>query len=166
MRGGGDPRPSPALGSDQTRRLRRDRSTRTGGNGDCVSGRCDSNRAAVVGPMQQSLALPRPAKNIAALAVTLDLPQVPAHRLPPLDLAQVLVLHAAAHIIAAIPLEPAARVVGVNPTLLAPNGQRLARVDAEEVERSIAAVRRKLSAGEPAFGKLVSRVGQVLAPKH
>ena len=133
-----------------------------------LSGRFEAEiiSAAVVGPMQQSLALPRPAKNVATLAVTLDLPDVPAHRLPPLDLAQVLILHAAAQIIAAIPLEPAARVVGVNPTFLAPNGQRLARVDAEEVERSIASARRELSAGEPAFGKLISRVGQVLAPKH
>src|SRR5262245_39776800 len=45
-----------------------------------------SDFAAVVSPLQQSLPLPRPAGEMARLAVPLDLPDVPAHRLPPPDL--------------------------------------------------------------------------------
>jgi hypothetical protein len=85
------------------------------------------------------------------LAVPLDLPDVSAHRLPSPDLPPVLVGQAAAHVVAAVPLEPTARVVGVNPTLLAPHRQRLAGVDAEEVERAVAAARGQLGAGEPAL---------------
>ena len=50
----------------------------------------------------------------------LDLPDVPADRLPASDLPLILVVEPAAHVVAAIPLEPAARVVAMNPALVAP----------------------------------------------
>src|SRR5215207_11418547 len=56
------------------------------------------------------------------------------HRRPTPDLARV-VGHAAAEVIAAVPLKPAAGVVRMDPTLVAPNRQRLARIDAVEVQR-------------------------------
>src|SRR5260370_1053289 len=75
------------------------------------------NLAAVVSPVQQSLALTRSTHQVAGLAVPLNLRDVPPDRLPSLDLACVLVRHTAAHVITAVPLEPAARIVGVNPAL-------------------------------------------------
>ena len=56
-----------------------------------------SNLPAVIGPVQQSLALTRSAQGIAWLAVSFDLVDVPSDRLPALDLARVFDRHASAH---------------------------------------------------------------------
>src|SRR5262249_50589693 len=103
--------------------------------------------------MQKRLALARPAHWIARLAMLPDLGNVALHRLPAADLAGVLLGQTPAHVVAAIPLEPAARIVGMNPALPSPFRQRLARVHAEIVERAVAAPRRELGAREPACGK-------------
>src|SRR3974390_65874 len=121
--------------------------------------------------MQQRLPLARAAHRIPGLAVFPDLLDVTPHRLPALDLARVFLRHAAAHVIAAVPLKPAARIIGVNPTFLPPFGQRLARVEAEIIERAVTAFRGKFRAREPTRGKLLATVGHVLAaedaePKH
>jgi hypothetical protein len=116
--------------------------------------------------VQQRLALAPSAAQVPRLAVLLDLPYVPAHSFPTRDLPAVLLRHATTHVIAAIPLEPATRVVRMDPPLGAPDGQGLAGIDAEEVQRTIAAFRRKLRSGEPACGKLVATVGQVFAAEH
>ena len=68
---------------------------------------------------------------VAGLAIALDLADMAAHCFPALDLAGVLVGDAAAHVVAAIPLEPAARIVAEDPALLAPLRQWLAGVDAD-----------------------------------
>src|SRR3954468_12826908 len=102
--------------------------------------------------MQQSLALARTAKEIAGLAVALDLPHVAADCLPAADLPLVLGRHPAAEIIAAVPLEPAARIVRVQPALVAPHRERLARIDVEEIERAFASAGRQLRAPEPRGG--------------
>jgi hypothetical protein len=80
-----------------------------------------SDISAVVGPVQQGLPLARPAKGIAGLAVLSDLRDVPSKRPPALDLAPVLLGHPPPHEVAAIPLEPAARIVVVKPTVLTPD---------------------------------------------
>src|SRR3954466_8241423 len=84
-----------------------------------------SNLAAVIGPVQQRLALAAAAGEIAALAVRPDLPDVAAERLPALDLPRIVVM-AAAGVIAAVPMKPAARIVGMQPALALPFGERLA----------------------------------------
>src|SRR5262245_40066672 len=94
--------------------------------------------SAVVGPVQQGLALAAPAQQIARLAFLFPLPDLPPDRLPALDLPLVLRRHAATHVVAAVPLEPAARVVVVEPAFLAPDRKRLACVDAEEIQRAVA----------------------------
>jgi hypothetical protein len=71
--------------------------------------------------MQQRLALPASASQIARFTVFLQLRHVPANSAPTTDLAQI-VLAAASTIISAIPLEPAARVFGMNPTFAPPFG--------------------------------------------
>src|SRR5689334_14745905 len=103
--------------------------------------------------MQQRLALPLAAGQFAGLAIALYLPHVAADRLPALDLAAIFVGHAAAQVIAAIPLEPAARIVRMDPALLAPDGQRLAGVDAVEIQFGVALAFRQLGLGKPARGK-------------
>src|SRR5690349_6031878 len=116
--------------------------------------------------MQERLALPRAAGQVARLAVPLDLPDMPAYGLPSPDLAPVFGRHAAAHVVAAIPLEPAARIIGVKPSLAAPDRQRLTGVDAEEIERAVAPVGRELRAREPALGKFLAGIRHVLAAEH
>src|SRR5690606_25799120 len=98
----------------------------------------------------------------AGFAVLPDLRDVAPHRLPASDLARI-VAHAAAHEIAAVPLEPAAWIVRVNPALAAPFRQRLAGVDAEIVERAVAACGCEFGPREPGRGKLVPAIGEVAA---
>src|SRR5262245_25297550 len=98
--------------------------------------------------------------------MALDLPHVAADRLPALDLTAVFVADTAAHVVAAIPLEPAARIVGMDPALLAPDRERLARIDAEEIERTVVPLGRELRACEPARGEFLTTVGHVLAAEH
>src|SRR5262245_27447263 len=96
----------------------------------------------------------------------LHLPHMAADRLPALDLPAVLVWQAATHVIAAIPLKPAARIVRINPAFAFPFRQRLARIHAEKIAARIAASRRQLRAGKPATGKFAPAVGHVLAAEH
>src|SRR5262245_34182820 len=122
-----------------------------------------SNLATVVGPVQQSLALTRPAHRVAGLAMPSNLRDVPSNRLPALDLARIFGRHAAAQVVATIPLEPAARIVGMNPAFVPPDRQGLARVDAEIIERSVVPGRRELRARKPARGKFVAAISHVLS---
>ena len=123
-----------------------------------------SDLAAVIGPMQQRLALPGRQKR-PPLAIALDLPDVPAHRLPALDLPPVLLRHAAPEIIAAIPLEPAARIIGMKPAFVAPDRSGwLASTPKKLSEQSRCsgqAWRQQTSLRET-----LARIGHVLAAEH
>ena len=112
------------------------------------------------------MALSWPTGEIVSFAVPLDLTNVAAHRPPSSNLSPILIRHSATKVVAAIPLEPTAGIVGVNPTLSAPDRQRLAGVYAEIVEAVVASLGRKLCADEPAAWELVDRVGHVLAAEH
>src|SRR5215831_4868111 len=93
----------------------------------------------------------------------LDLADMTLHRLPSLDLATILVGQAAAHVITTIPLEPTARIVGMNPSLIAPDRERLAGIDSEVVERAVASAVGKLGGRKPAARKFATGIGHVLA---
>ena len=95
---------------------------------------CGLNRPAVVSPVKQCLTLPRATQQIAGFAILLDLPNVAANRLPAFDLSCVFLRQAAAHVIAAIPLEPAARIVAMDPAFAPPFRQRLTGIDPEKIE--------------------------------
>jgi hypothetical protein len=82
--------------------------------------RCDSNLPTIVCPVQQSLPLPRAAKRITGLAVHFDLIDVATKCLPALDLPSVFFRHSPAHVIAAVPLKPPARIIVVKPAFEAP----------------------------------------------
>jgi hypothetical protein len=71
--------------------------------------------------MQQRLALPATAIEIVRFTVFFQLRYVPPNGAPTRNLTQI-IFTAASAIIPAIPLEPAARVLGMNPTFAAPFG--------------------------------------------
>jgi hypothetical protein len=79
--------------------------------------RCDSNLPTIVCPVQQSLPLPRAAKRVTGLAVRFDLIDVATKCLPALDLPSVFLRHPPAHVIAAVPLKPPARIIIMKPAL-------------------------------------------------
>jgi hypothetical protein len=126
----------------------------------------ESKLPTVVGPMKKGLSLAFAAGLVSRFAVKLDLSDVPSHCLPPPDLSKVFLRRSAANIISAVPLKPAARIVRVYPSVLAPNRQRLAGIDAEVVERGIEAISGKFCVFEPRLGEFFSCVGQVLAAEH
>ena len=73
----------------------------------------------IISPVQQRLALPAPAVLVTGRAVLLDLGDMACHGQPAFDLAFV-VCTAPAHVVAAIPLEPTARIIGMDPAFGAP----------------------------------------------
>src|SRR5688572_9186796 len=123
-----------------------------------------SDPPAVIRPMEDRLSLPATAVKIARLALTDDLRHVPANRPPSSNLPRI-VRRAAAHVVAAIPLEPAARVLRPYPPVSPPHGQRLGGVDAKVVQAWVTMGRRKPGVREPARRKLVPAVGHVLPAK-
>jgi hypothetical protein len=84
--------------------------------------------------VKQCLTLPRATQQIAGFAILLDLPNVAANSLPAFDLPSVFLRQAAAHVIAAIPLEPPAWIVAMDPALSPPFQQRLTGIDPEKIE--------------------------------
>src|SRR4029077_9569160 len=84
-------------------------------------------------------------------AVAFDLGHVAAHSAPAPDL---------------LPLEPSARIVGMNPTLLAPHCQWSTGIHAKIVEGAVAGVRRQLGPCEPRGGELLPRIRHVFSAKH
>src|SRR6185437_7205258 len=87
-------------------------------------------------------------------------------RLPAADLAFVFFFHSPASVITAIPLKPAARIIGMNPAFALPFRQRLAGVDAEEIEAAIAFSFGEFGVLEPAPGKFTPAIGHVLSAEH
>ena len=71
---------------------------------------------AVVGPVQHRLSLLPPAVEVARFAVLPDRRDVPRDGPPSPDLPRV-VGAPAAHVVAAVPLEPAARILRTNPAI-------------------------------------------------
>src|SRR5215469_382533 len=97
--------------------------------------------------------------------VFLQLRHVPANCAPPRDLAEIIFV-AATRIIAAIPLEPAARIVWVNPTFASPFRERLRCVYAEIIQRRARSIGGKLRPREPARREFVAAIGHVFPAEH
>ena len=125
-----------------------------------------SNLPTIVGPMQQGLFLTGATKGIAGFTIHSNLRNMSPEGLPSLDLAFVFFRHSAAEVITAIPLEPAARIVLVYPSLTAPFRQGLAGIDAKIVEGTILSRWRKFGLLEPGPGKFLLGIRHVLAAKH
>src|SRR5689334_15310176 len=99
------------------------------------------------------------------LAIAPDMGGVTRKAAPARDLAGVYVRDAAAEIIAAIPLEPAARIGADDPAVFAPHRKRLAALDAKGIEARIGHLAQPGSL-EPARRKLVAAVVEVFALEH
>ena len=87
---------------------------------------------------------------------------MPFHGQPAPDLARVVRAPSAA-VIPAVPLEPAARVIVMDPSLVSPVGQRLRGVHTEVIQFRIMPIGAQACTGKPALGKLITTVGHVLA---
>ena len=116
--------------------------------------------------MQKSLALTSSAAKIARLAIPPNLNDMAAHRTPTSNLSPIFIRHSAANIVAAVPLKPAARIVGVNPSSLAPNRQRLARLHAKILQRFIVGSWRQFRLGEPVRREFIAAVVHIFAAEH
>jgi hypothetical protein len=121
-------------------------------------------QSTVVRPVQQGLALARSARDIARLEGAAKLRDMTADGLPAADLPLVLARHPPARIVAAVPLEPAARVVWIYPALGPPDTERLAGVDAEAVARRILALRQARPANQ-LLGNSLRQSVMYLPPK-
>src|SRR5262249_41808909 len=114
---------------------------------------------------KQRLALPTTAIEIARFTMLFQLRHVAPDGAPSADLPQIIFATATA-IISAIPLEPAARVFGLNPTFAAPFRQRLRCVHAKIIQRRARAIWRKFHAFEPARWKFLSAIGHIFSAEH
>jgi len=111
--------------------------------------------------MQKRLSLARAAIWIAILAVVFYLRYMTPDGFPTFYLANV-VVRASTEVIAAIPLEPTARVLEMNPTFLLPLCKRLTGIYTEIVELRFCSANGKLCLGKPAFGKFMGAIRHVL----
>jgi hypothetical protein len=57
-------------------------------------------------------------------------------------------------------------IVGMNPTLFAPHGQRLAGIDTKEIQRAVSAGGRELGVREPTRWKFIPAIRYVLSAEH
>jgi hypothetical protein len=83
--------------------------------------------------VEEGLALGRATREIARAAIFGHLSQMPPDRQPPLYL-PLIIFASATQVVAAIPLEPAMRILFVDPTLFLPNRERLAGSHFEKIE--------------------------------
>lgn len=89
-----------------------------------------------------------------------------ANGFPAFDLPLVFCAKSSAHVVAAIPLEPSARIMCfIDPSLIPPNFQRLTGMLVKKVYGVIVLFGRKFGTREPAFWKFIFAVGHVLAAK-
>ena len=117
--------------------------------------------SAVVRPVKDGLPLPPPTFEIARFAVLPNRRHVSSDRTPASNLPRV-VGGSPAHVVAAIPLKPPARILSADPAAAAPDGERLRRVHAEIVQARVMPLDAQLGASEPAPWKLLLAVRHVL----
>src|SRR6266436_2451254 len=127
--------------------------------------RARSDLSRIVGPVQQRLALPAAAIEIARFTVLPQLRHVATNGAPTRNLTQI-IFAAAPAIITAVPLEPAARIIWVNPTFTSPLRERLRCIHAEEIQKYTWPIWRKLGPREPARRKFLPAIGHIFPAKH
>lgn len=110
--------------------------------------------------MEQRLPLAAPALKVASCAVLLQLRHVSPDEAPSFDLSQ-LVRMPSPGIVPAIPLEPAAGIIRMNPSLRLPDFERLRSIHSKIVQGRPVPVLAKLGASEPARRKLFPAISHV-----
>ena len=113
-------------------------------------------------PAEQRLTLPRSAFQVSRVAVFLYLLGVSSDREPSLDLPVVLLRQSASHIVPTIPLEPTPRVLGINPPVTTPHGQRLTGIYSKIIKFRITLVCGKFGIFKPIHRKFFFAVRHVL----
>src|SRR6185295_1201193 len=117
--------------------------------------------SAVVCPVQGGLPLAPPTFEIARFAVLPNRRHVPRDRPPASNLPGV-VDGSAAHVVAAIPLEPPTWILLVDPSAATPHGARLRGVHAETIQPRVMPLGAQPGAGDPAPWKLLLAIRHVL----
>lgn len=112
--------------------------------------------------MEHGLPLATSAGDVSPLAIADDLDDVTLDCEPSLDLPLVFSGHPASAVVPAVPLEPTSRIRGMDPSFLAPDGERLARVDAEAVKRGIVPLGTELGARVPVGREFLPAIRHVL----
>lgn len=115
--------------------------------------------------MEQGLTLAGSTGPVPGMAILFHLSDVPLDGFPSLDLSTVFLGKAAAHVVSAVPLEPAARVFPIDPAFLHPIREGFAGIHAKKVERGIVAFVAEFCLFEPFFWKFVLAIGEVLSSK-
>ena len=115
--------------------------------------------------MQHRLALPAATVELSSFAVNLDLGYMSLDGLPALDL-PFIILAAASHVVATVPLKPSARIFPVKPALLSPHRQGLRSIHAEEVQLRIMSLMAELRLRKPTLRKLLTTVRHILPAKN
>ena len=110
--------------------------------------------SAVVCPVKDGLPLAPPTLEIARFAVLPNRRHVPRDRPPASNLPGV-VSGSAAHVVAAIPLEPPTWILPVDPSAATPDGERLRGVHAETIQSRVMPLGGQPGASEPAPWKLL-----------
>lgn len=87
----------------------------------------------VISPLKQSLSLPGPTKWITRITVFANLGCMTPESAPACDLTPIFVRYPSPRIISAVPLEPAPRIVRMDPSIFDPDAERNARAHAEIV---------------------------------
>ena len=117
--------------------------------------------SAVVRPVKDGLPLAPPTFEIAQFAVLPNRRHVPRDRPPASNLPGV-VSGSAAHVVAAIPLEPPTWILLVDPSAATPDGERLRGVHAETIQPRVMPLGAQPGASEPAPWKLLLAIRHVL----
>lgn len=125
-----------------------------------------SHRPTVVGPVEYRLTLTRSTSRVPHPTIALDLHNVTTDRLPSLNLSLVFPGDSSAHIVAAVPLKPASRIIFINPPLLLPYRERLRGIYPKIIELRIMLFGRELHSVEPCLGELLRAVGHILPAKY
>ena len=110
--------------------------------------------SAVVCPVKDGLPLAPPTFEIARFAVLPNRRHMPRDRPPASNLPGV-VGGSAAHVVAAIGLEPPTWILLVNPSAATPDGERLRGVHAETIQPRVMPLGAQPGAGEPAPWKFL-----------
>jgi hypothetical protein len=114
--------------------------------------------------MQDGLSLLATAFEIAFLAVLADRRHMPPDGAPSPDLPRVVVTPAA-HIVPAVPLKPAARILRMDPSVSTPLGERERSLDAKKIDPRMP-LRAELCPSEPALRELRAAVSHVFSAEH
>lgn len=115
--------------------------------------------------MEERLALAWAASKLTASAMLLYLRDMAPNSFPSPYLPFIIAGNTSAHIIAAVPLEPATGIVRVYPSFFLPDGERLARINAKKVQRCIVFRRREFRRAEPGFWEFFFAIGHIFPTK-